>query len=151
MPEPEDSHSSQLTNQLAFEPLQRALRDFASERDWEQFHSPKNLAMALAVEASELLEIFQWLTEAESRSLPPDLAAHAAQEIADVQIYLARIADILGISYRSVRYQIDQARERYGYASNLQTYVRAAVDYGLDPMLPPEMESGGLTTNEAMQ
>lgn len=52
---------------------------------------------------------------------------------------LQDIADILGISYRSVRYQIDQARERYGYATNLQTYVRAAVDYGLDPMVPPDL------------
>jgi DNA-binding CsgD family transcriptional regulator len=56
---------------------------------------------------------------------------------------LQDIADILGVSYRSVRYQIDQARERYGYATNLQTYVRAAVDYGLDPILPPELEGKG--------
>ena len=61
---------------------------------------------------------------------------------------LQDIADILGISYRSVRYQIDQARERYGYATNLQTYVRAAVDYGLDPMVPPGVDQGELAATE---
>jgi len=80
-----------------FNTLQNDLREFARERDWEQFHSPKNLSMALAVEASELMEIFQWLSEAESKALPVDLAESAAQEIADVQIYLIRIADVLGI------------------------------------------------------
>ena len=55
--------------------LIQALRDFAQARDWEQFHSPKNLACALSVEAAELLEHFQWLTEAQSRDLPPDKRA----------------------------------------------------------------------------
>lgn len=64
---------------------------------------------------------------------------------------LQDIADILGVSYRSVRYQIDQARERYGYATNLQTYVRAAVDYGLDPILPPGMEPGGTPARETVR
>jgi NTP pyrophosphatase (non-canonical NTP hydrolase) len=77
--------------------LQEALRRFASERDWEQFHSPKNLAMALSVEASELVEVFQWLTEAQSADLEVATRAAVADEIADVQIYLARLADRLGI------------------------------------------------------
>ena len=77
--------------------LRDALRKFAAERDWDQFHSPKNLAMALSVESAELLEIFQWLTEEESRDLPPITKAAAADEIADVLIYLLRIADKLGI------------------------------------------------------
>jgi dCTP diphosphatase len=77
--------------------LQQALRRFAAERDWEQFHSPKNLAMALSVEAAELVEIFQWLTEVESADLDADTRAAVADEIADVQIYLARLADRLDI------------------------------------------------------
>ena len=83
--------SSELDN------LRDAVRKFAAERDWDQFHSPKNLAMALSVESAELLEIFQWLTEEESRDLPPITKAAAADEIADVLIYLLRIADKLGI------------------------------------------------------
>jgi NTP pyrophosphatase (non-canonical NTP hydrolase) len=77
--------------------LKQRLRDFAAERDWEQFHSPKNLAMALIVEAAELVEHFQWLTEAESRALPPDKREPVAQELADVFIYLVRLADRLDI------------------------------------------------------
>jgi len=77
--------------------LQQALRHFAAERDWNQFHSPKNLAMALSVEAAELVEIFQWLTEAQSAALDARTRAAVAEEIADVQIYLARLADRLDI------------------------------------------------------
>jgi NTP pyrophosphatase (non-canonical NTP hydrolase) len=77
--------------------LQEALRRFASERDWEQFHSPKNLAMALSAETSDLVEIFQWLTEAQSADLDAAARAAVAEEIADVQIYLARLADRLAI------------------------------------------------------
>jgi len=77
--------------------LRQRLRDFAAERDWEQFHSPKNLAMALSVEAAELLEIFQWLTEAQSRDLTPEARAAVSDEIADVLLYLVRIGDQLGI------------------------------------------------------
>lgn len=74
-----------------------ALRQFVTERDWEQFHAPKNLAMALCVEAAELMEHFQWLTEAESAALPPDTLAEVADEIADVQLYLIGLADRLGV------------------------------------------------------
>jgi NTP pyrophosphatase (non-canonical NTP hydrolase) len=77
--------------------LQKSLRRFASERDWERFHSPKNLASALSVEAAELVEIFQWLTEEHSYDLDDHTRDAVAQEIADVQIYLARIADRLDI------------------------------------------------------
>lgn len=82
---------------LDLDALQQALRSFAADRDWEQFHSPKNLAMALSVEASELVEVFQWLSEAQSSYLDEASRSAAAQEIADIQIYLARIADKLGI------------------------------------------------------
>ena len=77
--------------------LRDQLRAFAAARDWDQFHSPKNLAMALSAEAGELLEIFQWLTEAQSRDLPPEAHAAASDEIADVLLYLIRLSDKLGI------------------------------------------------------
>jgi NTP pyrophosphatase (non-canonical NTP hydrolase) len=77
--------------------LTAALRRFAHERDWEQFHSPKNLAMALAAEAGELLEQFQWLTETQSEALPEKTHAAVREEIADVLLYLLRLSDRLGI------------------------------------------------------
>lgn len=79
------------------ESLQSALRTFAAERDWEQFHSPKNLAMALAVEAAEILEHFQWLSEEHSRSLSDAKREEVADELADVLLYLVRLSDKLGI------------------------------------------------------
>ena len=80
------------------EELINKLRKFADERDWEQFHSPKNLSMALAVEAGEILECFQWLTEKQSRNLDSETLKKVKEEIGDVQIYLARLADQLGFS-----------------------------------------------------
>lgn len=78
--------------------LQQRLRDFAAARDWDQFHSPKNLAMALAAESGELLELFQWLTEAQSSQLSEEERTDVAVELADIQIYLVRIADALDVS-----------------------------------------------------
>ncbi len=77
--------------------LALALRRFADERDWDQFHAPKNLATALSVEAAELLEHFQWLGEAESRALPPATLAKVGDEMADVLLYLVRLADKLDV------------------------------------------------------
>jgi dCTP diphosphatase len=77
--------------------LTQALRDFAAERDWAQFHSPKNLASALAVEAAELLEPFQWLTEEQSRNLSVQKKAEVAAEAADVLLYLLQLCDKLDI------------------------------------------------------
>lgn len=81
------------------EELTQQLREFAFERDWEQFHTPKNLAMALAGEAGELLAEFQWLTAEESMEVMDDPeAGHAVtDELADVAIYLIRLADVLGV------------------------------------------------------
>lgn len=79
------------------ESLRKSLADFAAERDWTQFHTPKNLAMALSVEAAELLEHFQWLTEAQSQSLPDSTKAAVAHEMADVLLYLIRLSDRLDI------------------------------------------------------
>ena len=79
------------------EALRTQLREFTAARDWDQFHSPKNLAMALAAESGELLEVFQWLTEEQSARLDDRMRAAAADEIADVLLYLIRLADTLGI------------------------------------------------------
>jgi NTP pyrophosphatase (non-canonical NTP hydrolase) len=77
--------------------LRNDLRRFAAAREWEQFHTPKNLAMALAVEAAELLEPFQWLTAEQSTALDTRRRRAVADEIADVLLYLTRLADVLGI------------------------------------------------------
>lgn len=79
------------------EDLKRALREFAEDRDWDQFHSPKNLAMALSVEVAELVEHFQWLTPDQSFEHAPDKLERIRQEIGDVLIYLVRLSDKLGI------------------------------------------------------
>lgn len=77
--------------------LRDRIRAFAAERDWDRFHSPKNLSMALAAEAGELLELFQWITEEQSASLDPERLAKVRHELADVFIYLLRLADKLGV------------------------------------------------------
>jgi len=77
--------------------LRDSLRAFTAARDWDQFHSPKNLAMALSVESAELLEVFQWVTEADSRDLEPAAKVAASEEIADVLLYLILLCDALGI------------------------------------------------------
>jgi NTP pyrophosphatase (non-canonical NTP hydrolase) len=100
--------------------LSTRLAEFARVRDWEQFHSPKNLAMALAGEAGELLEHFQWLTEAQSANLDADKKEAVALELADIFIYLLRIGerldvDILDAAYRKMainesRYPADKVK-----------------------------------------
>jgi NTP pyrophosphatase (non-canonical NTP hydrolase) len=77
--------------------LTKKIRAFAQNRDWDQFHSPKNLAMALSVEVAEVVEHFQWLTQEESQQLDADKMNKLREEIGDVMIYLARLADRLGI------------------------------------------------------
>jgi NTP pyrophosphatase (non-canonical NTP hydrolase) len=100
--------------------LSERLRQFAAERDWEQFHSPKNLAMALSVEVAEIAEHFQWLTEPQSRELDAARKAEVEQELADALIYLVRLADQLQIdlleaaqrklAVNEARYPADQVR-----------------------------------------
>lgn len=80
-----------------FEDLKPRLAEFAADRDWDQFHAPKNLAMALAAEVGELLEHFQWLSESQSTALGEDERQAVALELADIQVYLVRLADKLGI------------------------------------------------------
>lgn len=79
------------------ETMQQRLLQFAKDRDWGQFHAPKNLAMALAVEAAELMEHFQWLSEAQSESLDPDKRREVGYELADVFIFTLRLAQRLDV------------------------------------------------------
>ncbi|HKT31161.1 MAG TPA: nucleotide pyrophosphohydrolase [Gammaproteobacteria bacterium] len=117
------------------EELRARLRAFAKERDWGQFHSPKNLAMALSVEAAELLERFQWLTEQQSKELKAKDRVAVAEEMADVMIYLILLADYLGIdllaeSHKKVtkngrRYPVALAKGRATKASHLRARRKA--------------------------
>ena len=94
--------------------LSAALQSFAEERDWEQFHSPKNLAMALTVEAAELQELFQWLTTEESYELSQGQSQQVRQEIGDVLIYLVRLADQLGVDVlEAAREKLALNKEKY--------------------------------------
>ncbi len=77
--------------------LVQKLRDFAAERDWDQFHSPKSLACALSVEAGEILEHFQWMKDSESAALPEETRSQVSLELADVFLYLLRLADKLDV------------------------------------------------------
>jgi dCTP diphosphatase len=77
--------------------LKDYLRNFAAARDWEQFHNPKNLVMALGIEVAELAEHFQWLTPEEAAQIPDHTRAEVAAEIADIQMYLVRLADVLAV------------------------------------------------------
>ena len=100
--------------------LARALQQFADARDWGPFHSPKNLASALIVEAGELLEHFQWLTEDQSRQLAPEQKQAVAHEMADVLLYLVQLSTVLGIdlmdaarakmALNAQKYPVDQSR-----------------------------------------
>ena len=90
------------------------LRSFARERDWEQFHSPKNLAMALVVEVAEIAEHFQWLTEEQSKNLDKEKLVQIREEIADVMIFLTNLADKLGIDpLEAAKEKIEANRKKY--------------------------------------
>lgn len=101
--------------------IQAKLAAFADERDWEQFHSPKNLTMALAGEAGELLEVFQWLTQEQSRreSLTDQQVSSATDELADIMIYALRLADRLGINIEeAINRKMDKNAARYTVAAS---------------------------------
>ena len=116
---PFDDVSNQ-QNDPALKQLALRLQNFAQQRDWGQFHSPKNLASALIVEAGELLEHFQWLTEEQSRNLPADKKQAVAYEMADVLLYLVQMATALDVDLieaanakveiNEQKYPADQAR-----------------------------------------
>ena len=100
--------------------LKQKLEDFVAERDWAQFHSPKNLAMAMIVEAAELVEHFQWNTEAESHVLSAEKREQVGHELADTFVYLLRISQVLNIdlieaankkiALNAVKYPVEKAR-----------------------------------------
>jgi NTP pyrophosphatase (non-canonical NTP hydrolase) len=100
--------------------LARQLAHFAEEREWQQFHSPKNLASALIVEAGELLEHFQWMTDEQSRDLTPERRDAVGAEVADVLLYLIQLSSALGIDpveaarsklrVNALKYPVDRAR-----------------------------------------
>jgi len=98
----------------SLEQLRQRLAEFASVRDWDQFHAPKNLAMALIAEAAELVEHFQWLTEAQSRNLDQQRLAEVRLELADILIFLVRIADKLDVDLiKATRDKIAINEQRY--------------------------------------
>lgn len=109
--------------------LQERLARFAAERDWEGFHSPKNLSMALIAEAGELIEHFQWLTEEESLALPEEKRRAVAHEMADVFIYLLRLADRLGIDLEQAAWEKIAINERRYPKEKVRGSARRAEDY----------------------
>ena len=110
--------------------LKQRLREFAEERDWGQFHSPKNLSMALSAEVAEIVEHFQWLTEEQSKNLPKDKLEEVETELADTLIYLIRLADKLDINLitaaqrkievNELKYPVEKAK---GSAKKYTEYV----------------------------
>ena len=119
------------------EKLRTQLAAFAAVRDWDQFHSPKNLAMALIAECAELVEHFQWLTEEESRDLDPKRLAKVRLELADILIYLIRVADKLGVDlFEAATEKIAINEKRYpvelvsGRANRAEEYLEDMGDKG---------------------
>lgn len=116
------SNANDSVRLLDTENLQIALKKFAVDREWEQFHSPKNLAMALSGEVGELTEIFQWLSEEQSKKvlIEPETAQAVRDELADVAMYVVRLADVLGVDLNAAvaaklehnnhKYPVDKAR-----------------------------------------
>ena len=94
-------HYKMSENTETLESLADRVRKFSQDRDWDQFHSPKNLSMALSVEAAELMEIFQWSSQKESKNPSEKQLDSIKEEVADIAIYLIRIADILDIDLPS--------------------------------------------------
>jgi NTP pyrophosphatase (non-canonical NTP hydrolase) len=113
----------------ALRALQERLAAFAAARDWEQFHSPKNLAMALSVEAAELVEEFQWLTEEQSRAREPERYARVRLELADVFISLLRIADRLGVDLLAAADEKIALNERKYPAARVRGDARKYTEY----------------------
>jgi len=109
--------------------LSERLAEFARVRDWEQFHSPKNLAMALAGEAGELLEHFQWLSEEQSADLPSDKKEAVALELADILIYLLRLVERLDVDVLDAAYRKMAINETRYPAEKVKGDARRADEY----------------------
>jgi NTP pyrophosphatase (non-canonical NTP hydrolase) len=96
------------------EEVRQSVTKFSQERDWGQFHSPKNLSMALSIEVAELMEHFQWLTQAQSRDLDTDTLLEVSKELADVQVYLVLLADMLNIDLlEAVQKKMQENADKY--------------------------------------
>jgi dCTP diphosphatase len=94
--------------------LRARVNNFVTERDWAQFHSPKNLAMAMIVEAGEVVEHFQWMTEQESNNLDAQTKEQVGQELSDTLVYLLRIAEVCGIDLiEAANKKIDLNAQKY--------------------------------------
>jgi len=114
-------------NQL--EALRERVARFAREREWEQFHSPKNLSMALIAEAAELVEHFQWLTEAQSLELPAEKRAAVRMELADIFIFLIRCADRLEMDLAEAAWEKIAINERRYPVERVKGSARRAAEY----------------------
>lgn len=118
-----------VSNPDSLETLRHRLAAFARAREWEAFHSPKNLSMALIAEAAELVEHFQWLTQAESADLPADKFEQVRLELADILIYLIRIGDQLGVDLiQAANDKMDINEDRYP-ADKVRGLARRASEY----------------------
>ncbi|MCG3202259.1 MAG: hypothetical protein NFCOHLIN_02139 [Gammaproteobacteria bacterium] len=116
--------------------LRDRLREFARARDWDQFHTPKNLSMALIAEAAELVEHFQWLTPEQSADLPPEKIAAVRHELADIFVYLVRLADKLDVNLLAAAEEKMAINERRYPADRVRGDARRAAEYG--SRAPPE-------------
>ncbi|BAZ92722.1 nucleotide pyrophosphohydrolase [Thiohalobacter sp. COW1] len=109
--------------------LNRRLAEFARARDWEPFHSPKNLSMALIAEAAELVEHFQWLSQAESAALPPDKREAVRLELADILIYLVRLGERLDIDLLQAAHDKMDMNEARFPVDKVRGLARRASEY----------------------
>jgi NTP pyrophosphatase (non-canonical NTP hydrolase) len=120
MHQPDNGCLNDLANRLA---------EFAAEREWQDFHSPKNLAMALIAEAAELVEHFQWLRQSESRNLPSETWSAVRLELADILIYLVRTADQLNVDLLEAAWEKIEINEARYPADRVRGQARRAEEY----------------------
>jgi NTP pyrophosphatase (non-canonical NTP hydrolase) len=128
-----------------FDALRLRLAEFAAARDWDQFHTPKNLAMALAGEAGELLEQFQWLTPEQSQALSADKAKAVAHELADILIYLIRLADKLGVNLASTAWEKIAINETRYPPERVRGDARRAAEYDCEEKGAPEKGASSIS------
>ncbi len=124
--------TTMVARQDQLEVLRKRLARFANERDWDQFHSPKNLSMALIAEAAELIEHFQWLSEEDSRNLPLEKHEQVAMELADIFIFLIRIADTLDVDLATSAWKKIEINETRYPADTVSGSARRASEYQPD-------------------
>ncbi|MEM7782436.1 MAG: nucleotide pyrophosphohydrolase [Planctomycetota bacterium] len=115
----------QSDSETTVQDLKELMAEFVAERDWQQFHSPKNLSMSIAIEAAELMEHFQWITHQQSRELKPDAVAEVSEELADIICYAVSVANEMGIDIAScmsnkmkknrLKYPAEEFKGRFGH------------------------------------